>query len=308
MAGAATIGLLLGSLITGCGSNRLGGLKVTTGVVANASGASTTTVPQGTDVNLKITISNRSENSVGGVTVRVPVPTGFTYLDTVSTSTNGNSERSADIAPKSKQATLTWGAWAMGPRASSGKSQVIITAALRATGSPANVQFSPVVYATGFNNDLAGVPLGLIISPAPSLNVQLRASPAAVPAGERLTYQVVVTNTGSGQAPDTSLGVTLPDDFDYVGAAGSSGNASLGNATFPNAGTEIPTWSNIDVPGAGSSGPGILSLSFTVEVLPLVPPGTYTSSATLVASTGSQIENYIQQNYTALAPVQVTAA
>ncbi|MGC2192258.1 MAG: hypothetical protein WA751_07975 [Candidatus Dormiibacterota bacterium] len=233
------------------------------------------------------------------------VPTGFTYLNTVTTSTNGNSERSADIAPKSKESTLTWGAWAMGPRAASSKSQVVITAELEATGAPATVQFAPDVFATGFVNTLSGTPLGLTISPAPSLNLQLRASPTAVAPGERLTYEVVVTNTGSGQAPDTSIGVTLPDDFDYVGAAGSSGNSSLGNATYPNTGTEIPIWSGIDVPGAGSSGPGTLSISFTVEVLAIVPHGTYTSSASLVAGTGSQTQNYIQQNYTALASVQV---
>jgi len=277
-------------------------------VVSNGSSATTPTVPQGTEVDVQITISNVGGSSVGGVTVRVSVPAGFTYLDTVSTSTNGNSERSADIAPTSKAATLTWGAWEMGPGASSSKSQVEITAALEATGTPANVQFSPVIFATGFVNTLSGAPLGLTISPAPSLNFQLRASPSAVVAGERLTYQLIVTNTGSGQALNTSLGVTLPGDFDYVAAAGSSGNASLGNATFPNAGTEIPTWSDINVPGAGSAGPGILSLSFTVEVLAIVPQGIYTSSATLVASTGSQTQNYIQQNYTALASVQVTGA
>ena len=279
-----------------------------TQVVSNGSTSSTPTVPQGTEVDVKITISNVSQNSVGGVTVRVTVPNGFTYLNTVTTSTNGNSERSADVAPKSKQATLTWGAWAMGPRASSSKSQVLITAQMKATGTPANVQFSPEVFATGFVNTLSGTPLALTISPAPALNVQLRASPTAVPAGDRLTYEVVVTNTGSGEAPDTSVGVTLPDDFDYVGAAGSSGNASLEYATFPNIGTELPIWSGVDVPGAGSSGPGILSLNFTVEVLPLVPVGTYTCSASLVASTGSQTQNYIQQNYTALAAVQVTGA
>ena len=277
-------------------------------MVSHGSSSSTPTVPQGTDVDIRITISNLSESSVGGVTVRVSVPNGFTYLDTLTTSTNGNSERSADVAPTSKEATLTWGAWEMGPGASTSKSQVLITAELRATGTPATVQFSPVVFATGFVNTLSGTPLGLTIAPAPSLGMQLRVSPAAVAAGERLTYEVVLTNTGSGEAPDTSIGITLPDDFDYAGAVGSSGNASLGNATVPNTGTELPIWSGIDVPGAGSSGPGILSLSFSVEVLPIVPHGIYTCSATVVASTGSQTQNYIQQNYTALASVQVTGS
>jgi uncharacterized repeat protein (TIGR01451 family) len=304
----AIVGAALGCLITGCGSTRLGGLEVSSEVVSNGATASTPNVPQGTEVEIQITVRNIGANSIGGVTVRVGVPTGFTYLNTVSTSTDGNSERSADIAPTSKEATLTWGAWAMGPGASGNRSAVVITADLKATGAPSSVKMSPLVFATGYVNTLSGTPLGLTIEAAPSLRVQLAVSPTDVAAGQMVTYQLVVTNTGSGQAPDTSIGVTLPDDFNYAGEAGSAGNASLSNATYPNTGTEIPTWTGIDVPGAGSSGPGSLSLSFTVLVLALVPDGTYTCSATLVASTGSQTQNYIQQNYTALAAILVTAA
>lgn len=300
------MGLALGSLVTACGSDRLGGLEVSTSVVSNGSTASTSSVPQGTDLDVQITVSNVSQNSVGGVTVRVTVPQGLTYLNTETTSTNGNSVRSADVAPKSKESTLIWGAWSMGPRSSNSKSQVLIRAELEATGDPASVQISPTVYATGFVNALSGPSLGLTISPAPSLGIQLRVSPATTAPGQKITYDVVVTNTGSGEAPDTSIGITLPDDFDYAGASGSSGNASLGNATFPNVGTVIPIWSGIDIPGAGSSGPGTLSLTFTVQVLAIVPAGIYTCSATLVASTGSQTQNYLQTNYGALAPLQVT--
>ena len=308
MAGVVSVGLALGSIVTGCGSTRLGGLEVATVVASTGSTASTPSVPQGTDVDVEITISNVSQNSISGVTVRVAVPAGFTYLGTVTTAVNGNSERSADIAPTTKEATLTWGAWTMGPRGSGSKSQVLITAELAATGAPATAQVSPEVFATGFVNTLSGTPLSLTISPAPSLNLQLRVSPAAVAAGERVTYQVVVTNTGSGEAPNTSVGITLPDEFDYASSSGTSGNASLGGASFPTVGTEVPVWSGIDVPGAGSAGPGILSMSFTVEVLPTVPHGIYTCSASLVASTGSQTQDFIQHNYTALAPVQVTGA
>jgi len=306
VAGVASVALALGSLVTACGSSRLGGLEVSTAVTSHGSSASTSSVPQGTEVDVQITVSNVSQNSVGGVTVRVPVPNGFTYLATLTTSTNGNSVRSADVAPKSKESTLIWGSWSMGPRSTNSKSQVLIIAELEATGTPATVQFSPTVFATGFTNTLSGTALALTISPAPSLSIQLRVSPSTIAPGQRVTYDVVVTNTGSGEAPDTSIGVTLPDDFDYVGGSGSSGNSSLGSATFPNVGTEIPIWSGIDIPGAGSSGPGTLSLTFTVQVLSIVPQGLYTCSATLVASTGSQTQNYLQSNYGALAPLQVT--
>jgi len=302
----ATLAVGLGSVLSACGTTRLGGLEVTSRVVSNGSAADTTSVPQGTEVDVQITVTNVSGNSIDGVTVRVGVPSGFTYLTTATTTVNGNSERSADISPRSKEATLTWGAWAMGPGNSGGKSQVLITAELEATGSPGTAPVAPQVFATGFVNTLSGTPLDLTISPAPSLTLQLHVTPSTVAPGLQVTYQLVVTNTGSGEAPDTSIGLTLPDDFDFVGTGATSGNAGTGGASYPNTGSELPVWSGFDLPGAGSGGPGSLSLSFSVEVLSVVPQGIYTCSASLVASTGSQTQNYIQQNYTALAPIQVS--
>ncbi|MGH7640184.1 MAG: hypothetical protein ACREN7_03615 [Candidatus Dormibacteria bacterium] len=300
------MGLGAGVLLGGCGSTHLGGLRVSSRVIATSSSAGTPTVPQGTLVEVRITVANYSQNSVDGVTVRVSVPAGFSYLGTVSTATTGNSERSADIAPSTGDRVLTWGSWAMGPGGSGTRSQVLVTATLKATGSVSRVQFSPAVYATGYQNTLSGTPLALSISAAPSLSLELRVNPSQASAGSKITYQLTVTNTGSGEAPDTSIGINLPDDFDYDASAGSSGNASLSGATTPNQGTEVPDWSGIDLPGAGSGGPGVVSINFTVEVLPLVPRGTYTCTAVLVASTGSQTQNYIQNDYTSLAPVVVT--
>ncbi len=264
-------------------------------------------MPQGTDVQVRITITNVGQNSVSGVTVRVGVPAGFVYLGTVGTSSNGNSERDADIAPKSREATLTWGSWTMGPGGSGTKSQVLITAQLEATGSPGTRPFAPQVFATGFDNSLSGTPLNLTVAPAPTLGLTLRASPAAAAAGQVVTYVLTVTNTGSGAAPSVNIGLTLPDDFDYQEPLTTSGNSGTSSSSYPTIGTEGPVWSGFDIPGASSSGPGVLALTFQVMVLEETPAGTYTCSASTVASTGSQTQNYIQQNYTALAPVQVTA-
>jgi large repetitive protein len=306
VAALVTLAVGMGLALSACGTTRLGGLKVSSQVVSNGSTADTTSVPQSTEVEVRITVTNVSANSVDGVTVRVVVPAGFTYLTTATTTVNGNSERSADISPRSKEATLTWGAWAMGPGNSGGKSQVLITPVFEATGSPGTAPVAPQVFATGYVNTLSGIPLDLTISPAPSLSLQLHVSPATATSGQLVTYQLVVTNSGSGEAPDTSIELTMPDDFDFAGSGATSGNAGTGGASYPNLGSELPVWSGFDLPGAGSGGPGSLSLSFSVEVLSVVPQGIYTCSASLVASTGSQTQNYIQQTYTALAPLQVT--
>jgi hypothetical protein len=306
--GIAALAVALASLMGGCGTNRLGGLEVSTSVLGSGSTASTNSVPQGTEVQVRITITNVGPHSVDGVTARVAVPPGFTYLSTVNTTTTGNSERTGDIAPTTKQATLIWGAWTMGPGAVGTKSQVLITAELEATGTPATAPFSPEVFATGYVNTLSGTPLNLTVASAPQMNLQLRASPAAVVAGELLTYDLVVTNTGSGSAPETSVGVTLPDDFDYTAAITTSGNAGTDGATIPTVGSEEPVWTGFDIPGASSAGPGLLSITFSVTVLAAVPGGSYNCSASLVAGTGSETQNYLQQNYSGLATVQVSGS
>ncbi|MGA2872662.1 MAG: hypothetical protein ABSF27_03620 [Candidatus Dormibacteria bacterium] len=308
MAAISSLALVLASLLGGCGTHRLGGLEVRSSVIATESTASTNSVPQGTDVQVRITVTNLGTNSISGVTARAAVPAGFTYLETVNTATNGNSERTADIAPSTRQATLTWGAWTMGPGASGSSSQVLITAELEATGAPATAEFSPQVFAAGYVNTLSGTPLSLAVTAAPQLKLQLEVSPAVVVAGDLLTYQLVVTNTGTGAAPDTSMGVTLPDDFDYGGAITTSGNAGTDGATFPTLGTEVPVWTGFDLPGASSAGPGLVSLSFSVTVLATVPDGSYDCSASLVASTGSQTQDYLQQNYAGLATVEVSGS
>lgn len=312
MASVVAVALALGSLTAGCAPNELGGLEVSTQVVATSSTSATKSVAQGTAVQVQITITNVGQNSIGGVTARVAVPSGFSYLDTVSTAVNGNSERSADVVPDPKDSALTWGAWTMGPGALGNKSQVLITFDLEASGAPATSQLSPQVFATGYGNTLSGIPLSLTVAPAPALNLQLVVSPSAVAAGGLITYHLVLTNNGSGAAslpsspPSGGLGVTLPNGFDYAGAVATAGNAGTSGATYPTVGSEGPVWSGFDIPGKSSSGPGTLSLTFQVLVLAIVPGGIYTASASVVASTGSQTGNYLQQNYTALAPVQVT--
>ncbi|MGH7698731.1 MAG: hypothetical protein ACRENV_08680, partial [Candidatus Dormibacteria bacterium] len=170
--------------MSGCGSNRLGGLEVTSKVVSSAATSSTATVAQATDVLVRITVTNISQTTISGVTVRVNVPSGFTYIGTPTSIQNGNSVRSADVVPSTRAGTLTWGAWTLGPGEPGHPSQLVITAELKASGTPASADFTPEVLATGYVNALNAVPLSLTISPAPAVGLQLHASPSTVAAGE----------------------------------------------------------------------------------------------------------------------------
>jgi uncharacterized repeat protein (TIGR01451 family) len=299
--------MLAGGALGGCGSApAIAGLKVQTQVVALGGNAASNQVAQGSSTDAQITITNVGTSSLQGVTLRVAVPNGFTYTNTVSVTENGDSVRSADISPVSRQATLTWGSWTIGAGAPGLPSQVIVTAQFEATGGSGSTTLVPQVYATGYSGTLTAAPLALQVTPAPDLALSLRASPSTVTAGSTLTYVATLTNTGSGAAMGTTLSITLPSDFDYQSTVSTSGNASTGGATYPVVGSVIPNWIGFDIPGSSAGGPGVLTITFQVRVLPDVGAGVYQASATVVTGTGSSNENEIQTNYSALTPVAVT--
>jgi len=298
---------VVGVLATSCGgASTLSSLTVATQVI-DPGGTSSASAPvaQGTAAQIQITVTNVGSSSIRGVTIRVAVPAGLVYSSTASLVENGDAVRSADVAPTSRAATLTWGSWTIGPGAPGQPSQVVILANLQVTGAAASVQVAPQVFASGYTTSLQGRAATVQITAAPSLSLVLRASPASVTAGSFVVYHAVITNTGSGPASAATLSITLPSDFDYELTQSTAGNASTAGAGYPVVGSVIPTWSGFDIPGQSSSGPGILTLTFEVKVLPDVPRGVYQATAGLVASNGSPTENELQLNYGALAPVTV---
>lgn len=299
---------LAAALTTSCGGSSIPNtLQVTSEVISPAGNSGPSEqIAQGTVGQVQVTVTNLGGSSFRGVTVRLQVPAGFVYTSTASVVENGDAVRSADIVPASRDATLTWGSWTIGPGVTGQASGVVITANLEATGGAGSVHLYPEVFASGYQNYLSGRLLTMEITPAPSLSLSLHVNPQAVAAGSTVTYEAVITNTGSGSASGTTLAITLPSDFDYVTTQSTSGNASTSGATYPVVGTVIPTWSGFDIPGQSGAGPGLLTLTFQVEVLPDVGRGVYSATAGLVASNGSASQNDLQLNYGPLAAVTVT--
>lgn len=295
--------VLAGGLMSACGSpSTLGNLRVATSLGSKGP----LQVAQGTAAPVTITVTNGGASAVEGVTVRVDVPSGFTYTNTVSVVENGDSVRTGDVAPTSRAAVLTWGSWTIGPGSPGFPSQVVITASLQATGGTGSVTLAPQVFASGSAGSVTSSPVSLQVTAAPSLAFTMRVSPSSAKSGGTITYFATVTNTGGGSAAGTSVSVTLPSDFDYQSTVGTSGDASTSGATYPIQGTEVPTWSGFDVPGQGSGGPGILTLEFSVKVLPDVGAGVYPATASVIAGDGSTTQNDVQLNFNSLAPVEVT--
>jgi hypothetical protein len=297
---------LTAGVTASCGSTNLTTAKAVTRIISQGGSVRSASVAQGTSAEIEVKVTNVGGGSLRGVTIRMNVPSGFSYANTVGTAQSGDASRSSDVVPAARDSILTWGSWTIGPGGAGQPSQVTVTVDLTATGPPGTVELSPQVFATGYNNAVDASPAKLVITAAPSLSFVLRVSPTSATSGADLTYHAMITNTGSGSAPGTDLGITLPSDFDYASTLSTSGNASTSGVTDPIAGSVIPTWSGYDIPGESSGGPGVLNIDFQVDVLPDVGPGTYESSASVVASYGSSDENQAQLNFGGLAAVVIT--
>ncbi|HUY61783.1 MAG TPA: hypothetical protein VMW49_07895 [Candidatus Dormibacteraeota bacterium] len=302
--GGVVIASGLAGLLAGCGGGGgVTGLKVSSTLLSPGGQPVTGAVPEGQSVTLQVTVTNQTARAVSGVAVRIALPSQLTYVATAGASENGDVVRTADVDPATSAAVPVWGAWELGPSVPGAPSQVVLTVTLKATGAPGHYSLIPRVFAAGTSSVLVGPVLAVSVSPAASLQLSLRATPPTVPAGKTVLYQAVVTNSGAGPAGTMALSITLPENFVFLRTLSTGGNASGVAVVMPNMGTTVPNWSGFSIPGASSSGPGVLTVAFEARVLAIVPPGVYSSTAGLISGTGSNILTIT--NGAALAPVTV---
>jgi len=111
-----------------------------------------------------------------------------------------------------------------------------------------------------------------IVDPRADLTVTKNANPTSVPAGQNLTYVIVVPNNGPSQAANSTITDTLPLDVTFVSASSSSGSCS----TSPAANATTTAGNRTLICNLGTINDGAQS---TVTVV--VRPNTATRGATL---------------------------
>jgi hypothetical protein len=112
-----------------------------------------------------------------------------------------------------------------------------------------------------------------------------------------------VSNTGSGEAADLSLLVTLPPVVDYLSTTTPfGGNASEGSLITPNPDSLEVFYSGFTVPAASGSGPGYLDISFKAMVVSAPVGGTYPITVQVIDGSGDTVQ------VDGLAPLTITGA
>ncbi len=216
-------------------------------------------IESGQVVDFVITVTDAGAAGTSGVTVTADLPADFRYSDTLDL--GGSAVRTTPVYPQGNSQDPSWGVWEL---AGYGDNIMIQFEAV-AGGSPG--PWSMTASASGSTTDTAqSSPLKLTLLAAPQLSANVTVTPGNAVPGQDVTYTVTVLNTGSGQAKDVSVLVTLPPVFAFDGGIEITGNSGRSGGMDPIEGSELPFFDGFVLPPANGSTPGELKLQFNAQV------------------------------------------
>jgi uncharacterized repeat protein (TIGR01451 family) len=257
--------------------------------------------------------------------VRVALPASFRYRATTSIYAPGATRTQPLDAAVNTTAPI-FGLWTLGSPGSAGSGtsvQVAITFTVDVSGAAgvASVQ----AFAAGDTNagQTNATAYNVTVVAAAKVSALVTASPATIARGGTVIYQVRVINSGTGNATDVGVLVTLPPVMTYAGTITPfAGNGSRNRGVDPIRNTLEVFLDGFTLPPLSNAGPGFVVIVFKATVLgagppaglsatgtsPLpssapstVPPGTYTVDTNITDAGGDTFSLH------AVAPVTVIA-
>lgn len=276
--------LLASAAVTGCGG---GPTSLSVSICVNSGtpsppGACITSasVAPGQTVDLQISVTDSGAAGTSGLTVVADLPADFRYTDTEQV--GGSAVRTTPVLPQGNSQDPTWGVWEL----SGHGDNVNIPFEALAGGNPG----SYTMYASASGSETGTTqsnPFALKLTPAPLLSATMSVTPGQAVPGRDVTYTVTVLNSGSGQANDVSVLVTLPPVFFFDGGVEITGNSGRQGGTDPFEGSELPFFDGFQVPAETGGTPGQLKLQFNAQVLTAAgAEGTYPAGAQVLGDQG----------------------
>jgi uncharacterized repeat protein (TIGR01451 family) len=229
---------------------------------------------------ISVSIRNTGAGPARGITVEDLLPDGFHFYEL--TTLGGNAVRTS-IQDPAGAGNPRWGTWTL-PAPGSQESELVLSFKVQAGLRPGEFQNRLQLSVSGTPID-AGQPLALVVEPRPSLSLTAATLAPSATSGSQLGYVLSVTNVGSAPAKRVTISASLPPGFLYAATSGYEGNASRVSYVDPPGNSLLPVWAAWDIPPMANGTPGLLQIRFLANLLPGVPPGTYTIAATL---TGAQ--------------------
>jgi uncharacterized repeat protein (TIGR01451 family) len=314
--------------LTGCGSGT-GQLQVSISGEASHYDANQPSTyvhyKPGDQASFTVAVVNAGPGSVTGVTVHVALPSSFRYRATTSIDAPGTTRTQPLDAAVNSTAPI-FGLWTLGSPGSAGSGtsvEVAITFTVDVNGAAGGA--SVQAFAAGDTNagQTNATAYNVTVDAAANVSALVTASPATVPRGGTVIYQVRVINSGTGNASDVGVLVTLPPVMTYAGSITPfAGNGSRNKGVDPIRNTLEVFFDGFTLPPLSNAGPGFVVIVFKATVLgagpppgvtptgasappssqpSTVPPGTYTVDTNITDAGGDTFSLH------AVAPVAVIA-
>ena len=314
--------------MAGCGSGN-GQLQVT---ISSPDGGSATSpykandpstfaqYKPGEDAALTVTVINHGPGSVIGVTVHVVLPPSFRYRATTGLTASG-AIRTQPLDPAVNTDTPIFGVWTIaGPSAAGpgAASQLKIDLTAQVNGPPGGVPVQAFAASDAASGQTDATPYNLTVTPGAKLAALVSVSPTTEKRGGSVTYQVRVTNGGTGNAQDVAVLVTLPPVMTFAtSVAPFAGNGTRNKGVNPIKDTLDVYYDGFLLPPGSKAGPGYVVIVFRATVvgsspapfptLPApgasaanVPPGTYAVDVQVTDLQGDRVSLH------EVAPVAIT--
>ncbi|GAC1580807.1 MAG: hypothetical protein NVS3B18_14440 [Candidatus Dormibacteria bacterium] len=283
--------LVLAPLLTlsGCGSGT-GQLQVSlSGDAQNyAAGkpASYSHYKPGDEATFSVNVVNTGPGSVTGVTLHVNLPASFRYHATTSIDASG-ATRTQPLDAAVNSPTPIFGVWTLAPPGSAGNTSVAVTFTANVSGKPGGATVQ--AFAAGDTNagQTSATAYNVIVDPAAKVTALVTASPTSIKRGGTVTYEVRVSNSGTGNANDVGVLITLPPVMTFAGTVTPfAGNGSRSKGVDPIKNTLEVFYDGFILPPLSNAGPGFVVIKFKATVLG-AGSGTGSQSPTASATAGA---------------------
>lgn len=224
----------------------------------------------GDEATFTVTVVNSGPGTVTGVTLHVILPTTFHYRATTSTNAPG-ATRTQPLDPAVNTSTLIFGLWTISPPGAQGAgqaSEVQISFTADVEGQPGGAIVQAFAAGDASAGQTNSAPYNVIIAAAAKLSALVSVNPTAAKRGGTVTYQVRVTNSGTGNAQDVGVLITLPPVMTFAGSLKPfAGNGTRNQGVEPIKNTLEVFYDGFLLPPTSSAGPGYVVIAFKANVL-----------------------------------------
>ncbi|MEO8898059.1 MAG: hypothetical protein ABI352_10550 [Candidatus Dormibacter sp.] len=242
----------------------------------------------GDQATFTVAVVNTGPGSVTGVTVHLGLPDGFRYRSTEFINAPGATRtQPLDAAVNSSAPIL--GLWTLAPPAAGGGANaevdITFTANVQAKPGPALVQASASGDASAGQTNAA--PYVVSIDAAAHLDALVGVSPTNAKKGSVVSYEVRLTNGGTGNASDVAVLITLPPVLTFTNSVTPfAGNGARTKGVDPLKNTLEVYYDGFLLPPLSNAGPGFVVIVFKATVVLTAQAGTYPIDVTVTDDAG----------------------